>query len=151
LNNDPRVSDHFGPRPGEPTLLGTNQVKWRSTRLEDYLLNFREQFRASAPYTVCYALCYIISEKDQTGLSMKVGSEDQAKVYLNGKEIYRWDRPRKYVPDQDVVRGVELKAGLNVLLFKTANEQDFWRASIRFTDAADQPLKGIQVMLTQPP
>ena len=54
------------------------------------------------------------------------------------------------MPDQDVVSGVELKAGVNVLLFKIANEADYWRASIRFTDAAGQPLKGIRVTLEPP-
>jgi hypothetical protein len=100
---------------------------------------------------VAYALCYITSETRQTGLLMKVGSEDQSIIYLNGNEIYRWPRPRKYIPEQDVVSGVELKAGVNVLLFKIANEEDFWRASLRFTDAAGQPLKDIGVTLTPPP
>jgi len=150
LNNDPRVSMRFGPRPYEPTQLGTNQMNWRASRLNDYLMNFRELFRANAPYSVAYALCYITSDADRTGLLMKVGSEDQSIVYLNGTQIYRWDRPRNYVPDQDVVGGVELKRGVNVLLFKIANEMDFWRASIRFTDAAGQPVKGISVTLEPP-
>jgi WD40 repeat protein/serine/threonine protein kinase len=151
LNNDPRVSMHLGPSPGEPTVVGTNLLIWRASRLQDYLINFREQFGANAPYSVAYALCYITSETRQTGLLMKVGSEDQSVIYLNGSEIYRWPRPRKYVPDQDVVSGVELKAGVNVLLFKIANEEDFWRASLRFTDAAGQPVKGLRVTLTPPP
>ena len=79
-----------------------------------------------------------------------MGSEDQSIVYLNGTQIYRWDRPRNYVPDQDVVGGVELNRGVNVLLFKIANEADFWRASIRFTDAAGRPVKGITVTLEPP-
>jgi hypothetical protein len=151
LNNDPRVSMVFGPSPGEPTVVGTNLLNWRACRLEDYLLNFREQFQANSPYSVAYALSYIVSESHQSGLLMKVGSEDQSVIYLNGNEIYQWPRPRKYVPDQDVVSGVELKAGVNVLLFKIANEADFWRASLRFTDAAGQPVKGIRVTLTPPP
>jgi hypothetical protein len=151
LNNDPRATMHFGPSTREPTVVGTNLLNWSASRLQDYLLNFREQFRANSPYSVVYALCYITSETRQTGLLMKVGSEDESVIYLNGNEIYRWARPRKYVPDEDVVSGVELKAGVNVLLFKIANEMDFWRASLRFTDAAGEAVKGIRVTLTPPP
>ncbi len=46
--------------------------------------------------------------------------------------------------------GVELKAGLNVLVFKVVNEAYDWRGSVRFTDAAGQPVKDIWVTLTPP-
>ena len=66
---------------------------------------------------------------------------------MNGKEIYRNEIARAYVPDQDEVAGVELRAGLNVLAFKVVNEVLAWQGSVRFTDATGQPLKGIRVML----
>jgi hypothetical protein len=47
-----------------------------------------------------------------------------------------------------MVTGAELKAGLNVLVFKMVNEWAGWTGSIRFTDAAGQPVKGIRVTLT---
>jgi hypothetical protein len=82
---------------------------------------------------------------------MRVGSQDQSKVYLNGAEIYRYENPRKYVPDQDVVtNGVALKKGSNVLVFKVVTEEDASHASLRLADAAGRPLKGIRVTLTPP-
>lgn len=71
-------------------------------------------------------------------------------LYLNGKEIYWSDAPRGYAPDQDVVTGVELKAGLNVLVFKVVNETIEWLGSVRLTDAAGQPVQGIRVSLAPP-
>jgi hypothetical protein len=47
---------------------------------------------------------------------MKVGSDDEAKVYVNGKERYRNETGRACVPDEDKVAGVELRVGLNVLV-----------------------------------
>jgi hypothetical protein len=97
---------------------------------------------------VAYAVCYIHSIAEQTGLVMKVGSDDQAKVYLNGKEIYRNAFERPCVPDHDIVsEGVKLKAGLNVVVFKIVNETNDWQGSVRFTDSAGQPVKGIRVTL----
>jgi hypothetical protein len=78
---------------------------------------------------------------------MKVGSDDAAKICLNGKEVYRNEIVRACVPDQDEVQGIELRAGLNVLMFKVLNAAAAWKGCIRFTDAAGQPLKGIRVTL----
>jgi len=78
---------------------------------------------------------------------MKVGCDDEAKIYLNGKEIYRNEIARACVPDQDEVAGIEFRAGLNVLVFKVVNEILGWQGSVRFADAAGQPLKGIRVTL----
>jgi hypothetical protein len=79
---------------------------------------------------------------------MKVGCDDESKVYLNGKQIYSRAQPQTYVADKDPVTDVELKAGLNVLVFKVVNEEEDWQGSVRFTDAAGQPVKGIRVTLS---
>jgi hypothetical protein len=116
-------------------------------RLDGYLIDFQSLAGEPSPWSVAYAVCYLLSEGDQTGLLLKVGSDDQAKVYLNGREIYRRVEPRPYIADQDVVAGVELKSGINVLVFKVVNEAAAWQGSIRFTDAEGRPAKAIQVTL----
>ena len=42
---------------------------------------------------------------------------------------------------------MDLHAGLNVLVFKVVNELNVWQGSIRFSDANEQPVKGIRVTL----
>ncbi len=89
---------------------------------------------------------------------MKVGRDDKAKVYLNGALVYRtldnelvskvdhsW-----YAADQDVVAGLELRAGINVLILKVYNQAGTWQGSIRFTDESGEPLHGIEVTLSPP-
>jgi WD40 repeat protein/serine/threonine protein kinase len=141
------------PRAGEWIQVGGSERRWRAVQLDDYVIDFNELDRASQERSVAYAVCYIESETNETGLSMRLGSLDQSKVYLNGREIYRNENSRSYVPDQDVVSGVELKAGLNALVFKLVlnHRLDSWQGSIRFTDAAGQPVKGIRVTVTPPP
>jgi WD40 repeat protein len=95
--------------------------------------------------SVAYAVCYIHSENEQRGLRMLVGSDDEAKVYLNGKQIYKWPTARSYVADLDEAPNITLNAGPNVLVFKVVNEALDWQGSIRFTDAQGNPLKGIKV------
>jgi hypothetical protein len=42
---------------------------------------------------------------------------------------------------------VGLNAGLNVLEFKVVNEAQGWQGSVRFSDAAGRPVKGLRVTL----
>jgi hypothetical protein len=138
------------PLQGKRSRVGDNDWIWQAVSLDDYRISFPTIFRTMAPSTVAYLVCYVESEADQAGLLMEVGSENQSKVYLNGNEIYRYDKPRKFVADQDVVSGIDLKKGVNVVMFKVVNEDDNWQASLRFTDAAGQPVKGIRVGLIPP-
>jgi hypothetical protein len=71
----------------------------------------------------------------------------KSRVYLNGKLIQENLSTEDFFADQDSAAGQELKAGLNVLVFKVVNEDSIWRGSVRFTDATGQPLKGIRVTL----
>jgi WD40 repeat protein/serine/threonine protein kinase len=137
-------------RAGERVKVGQSERVWKVVQLEDYLIDFNQLLGEVTEHSVAYAFCYIQSEAQQTGLLMKVGSDDQAKVYLNGREIYRREEGRTYVADQDVAAGVDLKAGLNVLVFKVVNGYLDWKGSVRFTDAAGQPVKGLRATLTPP-
>jgi len=94
-----------------------------------------------------YAVCYLRSESEQRGLQMLVGSDDEAKVYLNGKQMYKYPFGRGFVEDEDTVPDIILNAGLNVLVFKVVNETFDWKGSIRLTDVQGNPVKGIKVTL----
>ena len=108
-----------------------------------------------APQSVAYAVCYIRSEAQQRGLCMLVGSDNQAKVYLNGKQIHEYHFRRRFLADEDKVPEITLNAGINVVVFKVvkatghwAEETDDWKGSIRLTDGQGNPVQGIKVMLT---
>ncbi len=122
---------------------------WQKVELPDYLIDFNDLLYARAEWCAAYAVCYIDCDQELTNVSIAIGSDDQAKVYLNGKEIYRQESPRHYVPDQDVVTGQRLNAGRNLLVFKVINQTRDWLGSIRFTDGSSQSLKCIRVSLNE--
>ena len=99
--------------------------------------------------SVAYAVCYIRSEAEQSGLRILVGSDGRAKVYLNEKRIHEYRFGHGFEADQDTVKDITLKAGLNVLVLKVVigPASSSWRDSIRFTDAHGHPVKGITVTL----
>ncbi|HVR34740.1 MAG TPA: WD40 repeat domain-containing protein, partial [Methylomirabilota bacterium] len=137
----------FRPKAGERTVVVSGKLRWREVAQDDYVIDFNLILGETWPQSVAYAVCYIRSEVKQRGLRMLVGSDDEAKVYLNGKQIYKYPFGRGFVVDQDTVPDIALNAGLNVLVFKVVNEFVDWKGSVRFTDAQGNPVKGIKVTL----
>ena len=138
------------PHVGQRMRIGGDELAWQAVQLEDYKMDFRRLAgRERTEWCVAYAVAYIQSEASQNGVLLKVGSDDQSKVYLNGRLVYQCMEPRGYRVDQDVVAGLELKAGLNVLVFKVVNELMGWQGSVRLTDCDGKPLPGIKVALDQ--
>ncbi len=135
------------PKAGETRSVGNGELKWREVALEDYVISFTAILGRMTDLSVAYAVCYIRSEAEQRGLRMLVGSDDEAKVYLNGKQVHKSPFPCTFTADQDIVPDIALKAGLNVLVFKVVNEFGVSLGSVRFTDAQGNPVKGINVTL----
>ncbi len=135
------------PKAGNSRSIGGKEFKWKEVDLKDDVLDFDATLGQVTPRSVAYAVCYIQSEEDQRGLQMLVGSQDEAKVYLNGKEVYKAALPHGKVEVQETVQGIVLSAGLNTLVFKVVNETQFWKGSIQFKDPQGNQVKGIKVAL----
>ncbi|HWV99814.1 MAG TPA: protein kinase [Candidatus Acidoferrum sp.] len=135
------------PKAGDARSIGGRELKWTIVDLKGPVLDFDAFLGQVTLRGVAYAVCYLQSEEEQRGLQMLVGSQDEAKVYLNGKEVYKADLPHGTVAVQETVPGIVLNAGLNTLVFKVVNETQFWKGSIEFKDAQGNQVKGIKVTL----
>src|SRR5205085_11635875 len=97
-----------------------------------YVIAFPQILRRQTPQCVAYAVTYVQSQAEQRGLRMLVSSDDEAKVYLNGKQVHKHSFHRRFFPDQDTVPDITLKEGLNVVVFKLVketSEADDWKGS----------------------
>jgi hypothetical protein len=74
---------------------------------------------------------------------MKTGSDDHAKVYLNGKQVFRHAEVRAIEKDADITE-VTLQKGVNVLVIKVINEKVDWALCLRFADKDDNPLTNLK-------
>jgi hypothetical protein len=136
------------PRAGDPVPVAGGELVWQKHHLgTDFVLEFTDKFRGKKSDDVAYAVCYLFTEKELDGLKMLVGSDDQCKIYLNHKEIYKYDVGRPLIPDLDSI-DVTLQAGRNVLVFKVVNGDGPWGGCIRFVDRIGLPAKAIRVSLT---
>jgi len=129
-------------------LAGLRRAPVAAAEADRALLDFARLLGAPRHFCVAYAVCYLQSAARQTGLLLKVNGLDLARLYLNGNDIYRRTSLRGRVPDPDVVAGMELKAGLNVLVFKVLVEIcPSWDGSVWLTDAEGQPVPSLRVTL----
>ena len=84
---------------------------------------------------VGYAICSVWVEEEMRNLQLRIGSNDQAKVLLNGREVLRFSKTRALEPDQTIAHDVVLKKGENLIVFKIANEKSDWGGCMRFVKA----------------
>jgi hypothetical protein len=138
------------PRAGERVLISGREYAWQAHRAEEPILDFNRLAGKLTRHSVAYAVCYVISDVERNDLLLQVGSDDQAKVYLNGQEIYTYIRPRSLLA-LDPISRVTLHKGTNVLILKVVNGSGEWECCARFVDPEGNPAEGLRMTLTPEP
>jgi hypothetical protein len=138
------------PRLGERVRVGNRDLVWREHRSPQTVLDFNALMGRVLEFQVAYAVCYLESDRARDDVWLEVSSDDQSKIYLNGREIYRFGLLRGVV-DLDRVGPIALKQGTNVLVFKVVNEEQDWEGCIRLVDKDGAPARGIRVKLEPEP
>lgn len=135
------------PKVGDAVKVGGKELKWRAVKAKDYFFDVNELLGGMHENVTAYAVAYVVAAKAVTGAQLLMGSNDQGKVYLNGKEVVKFSDTRTLDPDTDKATGLTLKAGVNVVVFKVINENNNWQGCLRFTDAAGKNLPGLTLKL----
>jgi hypothetical protein len=131
------------PKAGDKVKAGDKEFVWKEHTSKDHLLDFNGFLGNQTEDSVAYAVTFVVAPAEIKGVRMKTGSDDQAKVYLNGKEVLKYAEARAAEKDQDSTE-VTLKKGVNVLVVKVVNEKVDWSFCVRFTDKDDKPLTGLK-------
>jgi hypothetical protein len=141
---------HLRPRLGERVRVGGRELMWREHRSPGAILDFNAVLGRRTQWGVAYAVCYLESDRARNDLWLRVSSDDQAKVYVNGQQIYEFRMSRSLtVLDKPVP--VALRRGTNVLVFKVVNEIMTWEGCVQLVDKAGRPADGIRIKLTPEP
>jgi hypothetical protein len=140
---------HLRPRPGQRVRVGGHELIWHEHRSPEAIVDFNAVLGRKTEFSIAYAVSYVESDRTRD-VWVQVGSDDQAKVYLNGQDIHQWPLPGP-LDQLDKVGPYTLKQGTNVLVFKVVNESLNWQGCIRLVDEAGQPTQGIRVKLTPEP
>lgn len=135
------------PKAGDKVSVGGKELTWKKVKATDYFFDINEILNQQTEKTVAYAVSYVRAEAEQTNLQLKMGSNDQGKVYLNGKLLLKASDPRTLDKDADTARNVTLNKGVNVVVFKLFNEGNDWQGCLRFTDSSGKPVTDLVVQL----
>ncbi len=135
----------LAPRADDKVKVGDKELTWKAHKCSEHLLDFNAFLGAQTEDSVAYAVSYLTVPEEMQGVKMKTGSDDQCKVWLNGKEVFKFAEPRPADKDQDTTE-VALKKGVNVLVVKVVNEKVDWSFCVRFTDKDDKPLTNLKSM-----
>jgi WD40 repeat protein len=136
------------PRPGDRLTIEDQELIWRQSRMPEDVMDFNDFLQQQTDRSAAYAVCYLTAPQELRDLQMKIGNDDQARVYLNGQEVFRCRDARALAKDHDTVGNLTLRRGTNVLVFKVVNEGGDWQGCIRVVDRKGRPVKGIVPGLT---
>jgi len=134
------------PKPDQKVNVDGKILSWQAHETSDYFIDFRQAFGAERGEDAAgYAVAYVIAD-DAMNVKLSVGSNDQCKAWVNGKEILKFTETRTL--DKDTDSGdVALVKGQNVLVFKVINEKNSWQGAARFIkDGAG--VKTVKISLT---
>jgi hypothetical protein len=134
------------PKPDQKVNVDGKILTWQAHQTPDYFIDFRQAFGAERGEDAAgYAVAYVIAD-EAMNVKLSVGSNDQCKAWVNGKEILKFAETRTL--DKDTDSGdVALIKGQNVLVFKVINEKNSWQGAARFIkDGAG--VKTLKISLT---
>ena len=131
---------------GAKQKVGDKELTWSKTTTKTFYIDFKELNPSRSEQVCAWAVAYLVSPDDKSGLTLKMNSNDQGKVYLNGKELVKFTDTRTLEKDaEDSASGVALKKGVNVLVLKVVNEENNWQGSVRFLNSAGKPVTDFKV------
>jgi len=117
------------------------EAVWRRYRSYAGAVGLVEIF-GSAEYvkqSMAYAFCRVNSPRRMKA-ELRFGSDDDASVRFNGREVWRHEGSRGVHLDSDIVP-VTLEKGETAILVKVYNREGQWGFSLRFTDMQGRPVK----------
>jgi len=136
------------PKEGDKVKIKDKQLAWKSVRCKDYLFDLNEILGSPHENVAGYMVAYVVCDKELAGLALLIGSNDQARIYLNGKAVFTYTEPRAIEKDSDKVDKLTLNKGVNTIVFKVINEVNNWQGCLRFTDKNGKPVTDFSVKLS---
>lgn len=131
---------------GAVQKVADKELSWTKVASKTFYVDFKELHPAQSEHVVAWAVAYVVATEEKSGLALKMNSNDQGKVYLNGKELVKFTDTRTLEKDaEDTATNVTLKKGVNVLVLKVVNEENNWQGSVRFLDKSGKPVTDLKI------
>jgi uncharacterized Zn ribbon protein len=134
------------PKAGDKAKVDGKELTWTAHKTADWFIDFLTGFGKDRGEDACaYAVAYVHAD-DTMKVKLAIGSNDQCKAFVNGKEVAKFTETRTLEKDTEVAE-VSLAKGQNVLVLKVINEKNNWQGCARFLKEGS-PVKNIKISLT---
>jgi len=133
------------PKAGDKVTVAGKELAWKKARGADYFFDVNAIVGTPTPVGAAYAVAYIDSPKAVGDVQVWMSSNDEGKVWLNGKEVVKHNAPRALEKDSNKAPGQSLNQGVNVLVFKVINEGNNWQGAVRLVDKDGKGLGDLKV------
>ncbi len=135
------------PKSGDKVMVGGKEMTWKTVHASTNFFDFNEILKSQNENAAGYMVAYVVCEKDLADVTLLMGSNDQGKVYLNGKQVVKFAETRTFELDSDKAANLTLTKGVNTIVFKVINENNNWQGSIRFQGKDGKPVTDFKVKL----
>jgi hypothetical protein len=140
------------PHDGDKVTVGEAQLAWHAVDTKNYNVNLYHFAHALGKPTsdvLFWVVTIVNSPQEVHDVRLAIGSNAASVWWVNGKEVIGIYGDRQTVIDDGVSRRLTLQKGSNVVRAMIVNGGGATDFCARFLDAADKPLKGITVTLTE--
>ena len=135
------------PKAGDKIKVNDKELTWKNITASTNYFDFNAILKTENDHAAGFMVTYIECDREMPDVTMAVASNDQGRLYLNGKDIYVFTEARPLELDADK-GNVTLNKGVNVVVFKIINEQNNWQGALRFLDKAGAPVKDLRIKLS---
>jgi hypothetical protein len=135
------------PKEGDKVKIGAKELIWQEKVAETHLLDFNAILGGETEDSVAYAISYIVAPTELKAIKMKTGSDDQCRVYINGKEVFKNEVSTE---KDDNTTEVTLRKGTNIMVVKVVNAKLDWYFCVRFTEPDDRPITSLMAQTALP-
>ena len=130
------------PKPRDTVVIVNTPLTWQPHQASDYFVDFLQAFPQPGENVAAYGVAYLTAGEEMK-VTLALGTNDQGKAWLNGKEVFKFAETRVLEKDANRV-DVTLAKGQNVLVLKVVNEVNNWQACARFLRDG-KPVTGLRV------
>ena len=135
------------PKAGDKVTVFGKEHTWRNVTAATNYFDFNQILDSLNDRAAGYMVTYVVCDEEMKDVTMAVGSNDQGRIYLNGRDIYAYQDARPLEMDADKGK-VTLNKGVNVIVFKIINEQNAWQGAMRFLDNEGRPVNDLTIKLS---